>query len=140
MNYPGEPRVSYDDQMSPDPEHPLLVQTDLGGKYVIFKSEDWRRLVDEIGRRFTDRPDHVRPILKRAVATMVQDGVVIRRQDTFSPAPLHMYQLMIESTIEALKKQPGGYNEEYVRHLQSRADYFHEEAMRAEEENYKIPD
>jgi hypothetical protein len=156
VNYPGEHVVRREDEQSvysdpwggtygtPPPSEDLEIismgANEPEGKYVIFKTEDWHNLINEIGLRFTNRPDHMAPILRQAMALMVDDGVVIRRRDAFSPAPLHMYSLMMESTIAAIKKQPGGYSEQFVQHLQSRADYFHEQAMRAEEENYKIPD
>lgn len=109
-------------------------------KYVIFKVEDWDDLINEINKRFADRPHHMASILKMVAKAMVDDGIVIRRQEFFAAPALHAYAYAIDVAIKAVRSDAGGYNEAMVRNLRGIADYFHSQAALAEEEGYKIPD
>jgi len=109
-------------------------------KYVIFKVEDWDDLINEINKRFADKPHHMASILKMVAKVMVDDGTVIRRQEFFAAPALHAYAYAIDVAIKAMRSDRGGYNEGTVQNLRAIADYFHTQAALAEEEGYKIPD
>lgn len=95
-------------------------------KYVVFKREDFERLMDE------DRPHMY------AAALEVEDAVVIRRQDLFAGPALHSYAHSI--ALAARIVQTGNASRDEEKRLQQIADYFHEQALLADAEGYKLPD
>lgn len=95
-------------------------------KYIVFKRSDFEdlyvSLVDQVLGRLP----------------VVDDAVVIRRQDLFAPSALHVYANSI-----ALAAQVMGANDEdkaVIKRLSHIADYFHEQAVAAEAEAWKLPD
>ena len=96
-------------------------------KYVVLKREDWDRLYDEIVGRtaFTTANE---------IPTPLDDAVVIRRQDFFAGPALHSYAANIGLAAKLSKPSPTS------RRLQTIADYFHEQAVLADEEGKKVPD
>ena len=86
-------------------------------KYVVFKRKEWE-----------DQIDDPEPIA---------DAVVIRRQDIFACAAFHTYSNQILSVIETMRE----LGAEPPEHLMGIADYFHEQALRAEKSGArKVPD
>lgn len=67
----------------------------------------------------------------------IEDAVVIRRQDVFAGPALHAYGHSIALVAKLL--QANGNGHEAVP-LQRIADYFHEQALLADAEGYKVPD
>jgi len=69
---------------------------------------------------------------------LVEDAVVIRRQDIFAPPALDAYANAIQTCIEVLCNgtKPSGRTLE----LQAVADYFHDQAAKAWTEQRKLPD
>ena len=91
-------------------------------KYVVFKREDW----DNMSWAFRD-----------AAPEEVPDATVIRGQDQFAAGALHTYSNQILCVIEAMKE----LGCEPPDNLGALADYFHEQAMRAESAPIKkLPD
>jgi hypothetical protein len=152
VNYPGEPLVdalerkaAVDDVQFPpfaDPtagrtpssedikwaDEPLLEQ-DERPKYMVFKIDDWENWV---------RDNPLAPLPQP-----VHDFVVIRLQDVFAAPALDAYANSIQVAVRAMQMDAGGYNETVVRRLSGIADYFHEMATRARDEDgftSKIPD
>lgn len=64
----------------------------------------------------------------------LEDAVVIRRQDYFAGPALHSYAHGISLAVKLAA--PG----KRALELQSIADYFHEQAVLADEEGRKVPD
>jgi hypothetical protein len=62
------------------------------------------------------------------------DAVVIRRQDLFAGPALHSYASSI-SIASKLNADP-----DLTKGLQGVADYFHDQAVLADEEGWKLPD
>jgi len=96
------------------------------GKYVVIKRED-------LDAMYNGRESYKREVLAKAL-----DGcVVIRLQDVFAAPALHSYAAaMGVATRFMMDGLPA------KRHLQDLADYFHEMAMKAEDEHTdkKVPD
>ena len=111
----------------------------MDSKYIVFKRADLDELVDEI--RESD-PKDVGIALD---SWRVDDAVVIRRQDMFSPPALDGYANTITAAVESIKAAydgdglpPDVYG--VVRRLQGTADYFHSQALAAWDTDRKIPD
>jgi hypothetical protein len=79
------------------------------------------------------------------------DAVVIRRQDLFAGPALHSYAAAISIAVKlsrdnGIAKQGNRTVDEVlddaasIRHMQGVADYFHEQALLADEEGWKTPD
>lgn len=112
-------------------------------KYVVFKREDFDSLVNEIsflcscGRGRTETIENV------IAKSLIDDAVVIRRQDVFAPPAFDAYANSIMVTIEALKERGithEGNNPSMVDRLGAIADYFHAQADMAWDTHRKIPD
>lgn len=99
-------------------------------KYIVFKAEDWNDLKTLFGASNVNLLN----------TKLIDDAVVIRRQDLFAPAALYGYAHSIGIAIAALKQDKGGYSEEVVRRLQKIMDYFFQEAELATDEAFKLPD
>lgn len=93
-------------------------------KYVVFKREDFERLMDE------DRPHMY------AAALEVEDAVVIRRQDLFAGPALSSYAHSIAIAVKVAENPKN----DQVKALRRIADYFHEQAILADAEGWKLPD
>lgn len=65
----------------------------------------------------------------------IPDSVVIRRQDMFAPPALHTYANSLAIAARLADATSG-----QAKQLQRIADYFHEQAVAAEAEAYKLPD
>lgn len=94
-------------------------------KYIVFKVEDL--MEDQIRGhdfKFYDPED------------AIDDAVVIRRQDLFAAGALHTYSHTISMSAYLVTKT----DPEQGKKLQNIADYFHEQAVLAEEEGFKVPD
>lgn len=70
-----------------------------------------------------------------APGELVEDAVVIRRQDKFAPPALDAYANAITMVIEA-----GNLALPARQRLQQIADYFHDQAAKAWGESRKLPD
>lgn len=81
-------------------------------KYVVFKREEWENYEHEAA----------------PLPVPIEDAVVIRRQDRFAGPALHAYAACI-AMVAAEKPE-----------LMPVADYFHEQAVLADEEGRKLPD
>ena len=92
----------------------------LDDKYIVFRREDHE---DSSGIYYN-------------VEKSIPDAVVIRRQDVFAGPALHSYS----HTIALAAKLISGYNQETSQHLREVADYFHEQAVLADAEGFKVPD
>jgi hypothetical protein len=110
-------------------------------KYVVFKREDIKSLVDEI--RESDGQD-----ADIAVdAWRLDDAVVIRKRDVFAPPALDTYANSILAAVEVLrdtnKTGDDGVTPEVfgvIRRLQGIADYFYDQAREAWDTDRKLPD
>lgn len=72
---------------------------------------------------------------------LVEDAVVIRRQDVFAPPALDAYANAIQCAIELLAKDASEpHTFETMGRLQIIADHFHDQAAKAWTEPRKIPD
>lgn len=97
-------------------------------KYVVFKRED---LDDWLGK-FVPSVDLVPLIL--------QDAIVIRRQDIFAGPGLFAYANAIQTALDLMDDITEGFFDEDG-HLQELRDFFWEQAMQASHsETKKIPD
>lgn len=73
-------------------------------------------------------------IVRQAEAHELDDAVVIRRQDLFAGPALHTYASAIAITVRT------NTDKEAAKPLQRTADYFHRQAVLADEEGWKLPD
>lgn len=114
-------------------------------KYVVFKREDW----DDVMRRTQaindDRTQGLPPVSPLApLMTLnkmeIDDAVVIRRQDVFSPGMLAAYAHSIQIAIKVAGIHEVGELNATGQRLRRIADYFHEQSELAYDESYKIPD
>ncbi|HEY7418504.1 MAG TPA: hypothetical protein VH593_25210 [Ktedonobacteraceae bacterium] len=69
--------------------------------------------------------------------SVIDDAVVIRRQDIFAPPAFDAYA---NSILVALSLDPEAIHSDYGQRMQEIADYFHEQAVLAWDTNRKIPD
>lgn len=98
-------------------------------KYIVFKREDWEDLPNEIRNLYKSN-------LEEMERHAVPDAVVIRRQDAFASCALHTYanSMMISArTIGELAPSTRD-------RLQGIADYFHQQAVIADDTVSKLPD
>ena len=102
------------------------------GKYVVFKADDWGILCKMMKEHF---PEEDFDNASTYIGT-VHDAVVIRRQDMFAPAALHVYASSISMAAQLLISSDA----DKAQSLQRIADYFHEQATEAEAEAWKLPD
>lgn len=111
-------------------------------KYIVFKRVDFAMLMNElyswnnlawIGGEINKRLDEI----------LIEDAVVIRRQDVFSPPALDMYANSILTAIDALQSygiMRDGNNPTAIDRLHDIAAYFHNQAEMAWGTDRKIPD
>jgi hypothetical protein len=97
-------------------------------KYITFKRDDW----DDFVTNSTD----IAPGAGENFAQLrsLPDAVVIRRQDLFAGPALHAYSASI-AIASKLNSDP-----ELTKSLRNVADYFHEQAVLADAEGWKLPD
>lgn len=88
-------------------------------KYVVYKFEDWRKL-------------------GLPLDGIVEDAVVLRKQDEFTAPVLEMYRSLAIVTADALSDQIGEYD--VVPGLRELADYMSEQAEDAYQYERKLPD
>lgn len=79
-------------------------------------------------------------IQRCAEAMELHDAVVIRRQDVFAPPALDAYASAIQVVIEMLGQCIPIEENLALSGLQDIADYFHEQAAKAWNEQRKVPD
>jgi len=111
-------------------------------KYVVFK---WEDMIDFIQELCKDGVPTFQEVDETVKAWKVDDAVVIRRQDVFSPPALDSYANSILAAVEVLQDcYEGGLPPDVygtVRRLRSIADYFHNQARDAwAETQKKVPD
>ena len=98
-------------------------------KYVVFKADVIYDFVQEC------RKEPLEEIDEAIEAWKVDDAVVIRRQDVFSPPALDSYANSILAAVEVLQNSyEGGLPPDVygtVRRLRGIADYFHNQARDA---------
>lgn len=121
-------------------------------KYVVFKISDWldqRQEINKVSNNIGTANGHfLDDALSALDAARLDDAVVIRRQDMFSPPTLDSYSNTALVFVEALQTvrdllHDGGAAEavdEMIRNQQKRADYFHEQAALAWDAQRKLPD
>ena len=117
----------------------LLPGSEAGAKYAVFKISDYEQLTDvaTLQRRGIS-PTQAFRLLH---GTLIDDAIVIRRQDVFAAPALYSYANSIIVAVKAIKADAGGYNEPLVERLLKIADYFMSEADKAAHENKgKLPD
>jgi hypothetical protein len=102
------------------------------GKYITFKTADWEEFTGAIGiRGFFKEQKHS---IERFA---VDDAVVIRRKDVFAASALHTYANSIAITARTIGELAPSTRDR----LQGIADYFHEQAVLADEDPFtKLPD
>lgn len=93
-------------------------------KYIVFKRDEFMEWFSAMVKGTTTPP-------------ILQDAVVIRRQDIFSGPALHVYAANIGLVAKLLNNE--GINGRGAK-LRGVADYFHDQAILADEEGYKLPD
>ena len=73
---------------------------------------------------------------------IIDDAVVIRKQDVFAEAGLHAYAANVLTAIEILDQFPQLTEHVDVQHLQDLADFFHEQAISCSQDMFfrKLPD
>jgi len=112
-------------------------------KYIVFKNEDFDKFLTELSFISSAGMGTSERINQRVLDILIDDAVVIRRQDVFSPPAFDAYANSIMVTIEALKARGithDGNSPSVVDRLGSIADYFHAQAAMAWETDRKIPD
>lgn len=72
------------------------------------------------------------------IGELVEDAVVIRRQDVFAPPALDAYANAMQTAIEVLTN--GGAPSGRTLALQGIADYFADQAAKSWTEQRKLPD
>lgn len=106
-------------------------------KYIVFKLEDFERNAPAIVK------------YSNLIESIVEDAVVIRRQDLFSPPALDAYANAIMATVEVLRgawpendftSVNGEEAQRTIVRLIDISDYFHEQAVLAWESKRKLPD
>lgn len=106
----------------------------MNDKYVVFKRED----VESWGHELATKTNLLEKV--------VEDAVVIRRQDVFAPPALDAYANLITAAISIFVDSggfvPGADPEpESVKRLREIADYFHEQSEQAyADSSRKLPD
>lgn len=107
-------------------------------KYVVFKISDWLDQREVINRVSNTTNAEDGRVLDGALSALdrarLDDAVVIRRQDLFAAPALHTYAAMMAIAVRLSKASP-----ERDR-LHEIADYFHEQAVLADDEGRRIPD
>lgn len=107
-------------------------------KYVVFRREDLFQMLGQfLPRGNEDCAPVAEDMVKAVEATLLPDAVVIRRQDFFAAPALHTYANSIGLAARLAHAAP---EQKVAKRLQSIADYFHEQAVLADEEGFKIPD
>jgi len=99
-------------------------------KYITFKLSDWNDFMD--APRSLQRND----VKRFGEDKALKDSVVIRLRDTFASAALHTYANSIAITAKLL----GDHFPTTSKNLQRTADYFHEQAIAADDTDSKLPD
>ena len=95
-------------------------------KYITFKREDFMKFIEPRAMNFATAEVIFEELQKHALP----DAVVIRRQDLFAGPALHAYAASI-----GIAARVGNLPD-----LIWVADYFHEQAVLADEEGWKVPD
>jgi hypothetical protein len=115
-------------------------------KYITFKREDFYQMMGALALPPWTAPDGTQVgsdwdcaplatnIQEQAAAAELVDAVVIRRQDLFAGPALHAY-----SNNMAMAARMVAEGDEQKR-LLGIADYFHDQAVLADEEAWKLPD
>lgn len=106
-------------------------------KYVVFKREDWRKFAGEVP---TSAIQFIPPVL--------EDAIVIRRQDMFAGPGLFAYANAIQTAIDlrhlqgtSLVLRTKEIQQAQLDRLEELRDFFWEQAMMASHsETKKIPD
>lgn len=99
-------------------------------KYATFNRQE---LLDALALRTANDPVLYETLRKVLTKIEIDDAVVIRRQDLFAAPALHGYAASIDVAIRM--GDPAS-----MRDLKAVADYFHEQAVLADAESYKLPD
>jgi hypothetical protein len=115
-------------------------------KYIVFKREDFFQMMGFLALPpWTDNDGNLigsdidcAPLAEQIQAKVLEfalaDAVVIRRQDLFAGPALHSYASSI-SIASKLNSDP-----DLTKGLRNVADYFHDQAVLADEEGWKLPD
>lgn len=119
--------------------------SDIGDeKYLTFKGREFAALMNRINSLIDTGWAYDGGDMNKWVdEIIIDDAVVIRRQDVFAPPAFDAYANSIMVTIEALKERGithDGNNPSMIDRLGSIADYFHAQADMAWDTERKIPD
>lgn len=104
----------------------------MDGKYVAFKTEAWEKFREELGRDADEfEQEH-----------KLEDAVVLRGQDVFTPGALFAYSNNVVTTVEILRGvvEPSVELEEELQTLMGIADTFHALGIASAESQSKLPD
>ena len=99
-------------------------------KYITFKRDDFMAMMEPRAMNFATAEQ----VFQGLTSMALPDVVVIRRQDLFAGPALHSYAASI-SIAARLNSDP-----DLTQGLQNVADYFHDQALMADEEGWKLPD
>jgi hypothetical protein len=99
-------------------------------KYIVFPRDAFKEMMSARAMNFATAVEHQQAVMGLAIG----DAVVIRRQDLFAGPALHTY-----SNSMAMATRMISEGEEQKR-LMRIADYFHEQAVAADAEGWKLPD
>lgn len=99
-------------------------------KYITFKRDDFDAMLQPQAMNFATAEQVFSGLRSMALT----DAVVIRRQDLFAGPALHSYAASI-SIASKLNADP-----DLTKGLRNVADYFHDQAILADEEGWKLPD
>lgn len=101
----------------------------MADKYVIFKKAEFDWWYNRLGHQAPLSPPE-----------LVRDGVVIRRQDIFSPPALDAYANAITIALQVAKELPDDPQRPVWHDLRQIADYFRDQAEQAWDTDRKLPD
>jgi hypothetical protein len=106
-------------------------------KYIVFKREDFEAGIQEIAATF----QHGGFVARRELGKPLADAIVLRKQDSFAAGALHAYANQVVAAMEILQMLPPTQElTDRLNRLQEIADFFHEQAVDAENLRYKLPD
>lgn len=110
----------------------------IDSKYVVFKRNE---LFEMLGQFLPEHGDCA-PVAQRMTEAvdeaLLDDAVVIRRQDVFAPPALDAYANAIMCAVEIFKADGGPIGR--ADQLEKIAQYFHEQATMSWDTNRKLPD
>lgn len=106
-------------------------------KYIVFKTEDYHKALDVMGEGSSEAE-------VKLSHHILEDAVVIRKQDTFAPAGLFAYYNAIQTALEIVDsiedREESEALAQRLHHLCGIRDYFFEQAQESNALTRKLPD